>query len=88
MAGEAVELTDPAQAEPAFAVRSPGTREFSLEVGDGSAWSAPASSWVVVIDPALAERRGGCGCRTGGATGGLAALALLLPFARSRRRLR
>ncbi len=78
--GPAVDLEKPTTAEPRFVVAQPGNLVFELTVGDGSAWSAPARSHVVVIDPAATTKpapAGGCD-HTGGAGAGalLAALAL------------
>jgi MYXO-CTERM domain-containing protein len=75
---------------PTFAVTEPGTLVFELVVGDGTEWSAPAKSWVVVVDPDLARRHdAGCGCAAGGAPSGaghVAALTLLLAGYRRRSR--
>lgn len=85
VAGPTVELTDRASAEPAFTVDASGTHAFELEVGDGAVWSAPAASYVVVIDPGLARRHGpGCGCD--GASGASGGLFLVLAAALRRRR--
>jgi hypothetical protein len=50
-------------AEPSFVVEQPGNLTFELRVSDGTDWSAPARSYVVIIDPAAGERweqGGGC----------------------------
>lgn len=79
VAGPTVSLDDAAAAEPRFLVEEAGNLVFELTVSDdGDTWSAPAKSYVVVIDPAAGERYGGGGCATApGAGSGWAALALL-----------
>jgi spore germination protein YaaH len=83
ISGPPVKLSSDTEVEPVFRVDAPGVHTFELLVGDGSTWSEPASSFVVVIDPALAERgRSSCGCRSDlgllGGWGGALVLALLL----------
>lgn len=65
--GPGVSLSDSTDDEPTFTVEETGVHSFELLVGDGTSWSAPASSFVVVIDPALPARgeTTGCGCRSG-----------------------
>jgi hypothetical protein len=84
--GPPVTLTDASAVDPSFVVEEPGTVAFELRVGDRDAWSAPATSWVVVIDPGLPRRHVGCGCDAAGSGAvGLWALGLGL-FAIRRRR--
>ncbi|MBX2797656.1 MAG: hypothetical protein KTR31_08315 [Myxococcales bacterium] len=67
-AGPAVGLRRPASATPRFTVEQVGNVVFDLEVGDGTIWSEPVRSHVVVIDPDAARRHNaGCGCADGGA---------------------
>ncbi|MEZ4239787.1 MAG: glycosyl hydrolase family 18 protein [Myxococcota bacterium] len=85
LSGPAVTLSSTTDAEPTFQVEHPGTHVFELRVGDGTTWSAPARSYLVVIDPDLPNRHArGCGCDgalPAGSAGtfgvGLAGLALL-----------
>ncbi|MCB9697600.1 MAG: glycoside hydrolase family 18 protein [Alphaproteobacteria bacterium] len=85
--GPTVALDDPTAASPKFVVQEPGTLEFQLRVGDDSAWSEPATTWVVVIDPGMAARSRGCGCVNVEGTG-WGALLVGLIAAGSRRRYR
>lgn len=85
VSGPPVTLSDPTAAEPQFKVRHPGEDVFELKVGDGAQWSAPARSYVVVLDPRVGRRYLTCGCETG-PEGGLFAFPLLLLFLRVRRR--
>jgi hypothetical protein len=88
VAGPAVVLDADDVEMPTFVVEQPGTLAFELEVGDGEGWSAPATSWVVVIDPDLARRHaGGCGCAglSGPASGGWAVGAVALAALARRR---
>ncbi|MFT5453860.1 MAG: hypothetical protein ACI9K2_000336 [Myxococcota bacterium] len=62
--GPPAALDSPGSVEPSFVVEAPGTHVFELRVGDGSTWSDPAASHVVVLDPASGQLYGdpGCGC--------------------------
>jgi len=52
-------------ATPSFTVEETGNMVFELVVGSGEAWSAPAKSYVVVVDRDIARRHDvGCGCQT------------------------
>ncbi len=62
---------------PSFNVREPGNLVFTLEVGDGETWSAPASSYVVVIDRSVGNFWGGCQTVPAGSSALLAGVALL-----------
>jgi spore germination protein YaaH len=87
-AGATVVLDDYQSARPRFAVEQPGTYTFELVVGDGSNWSAPARSQVVVVDRDVAAYWGG-GCASAGSSGlrsvGLVAVAALAGLRRRRR---
>jgi len=66
-------------AKPSFRVPEPGNYGFRVRVGDGNRMSAPADTFVVVIDPAAKSSVGarGCGCATGApASGGLLLMGL------------
>ena len=82
-AGPTVSLSTTTGPKPAFAVTEPGTTVFDLWVGDGERWSAPARSYVVVVDR-NAGRRHAIGCTT--LPSGAAWLALLPLVALRRRR--
>ena len=73
--GPSVALDDPTSSEPSFRVREPGLATFDLQVGDGTSFSAPDRSFVVVLDRDLADRHLGCGC-SGTTGGGLAGAGL------------
>ncbi len=77
--GPPVILADDRSATPSFQIRSIGNLVFEVEVGDGSDWSEPARSYVVVIDPGIARRHSGaCGVPgTAAPFGGLSLLILL-----------
>ncbi len=76
--GPPVVLTNDRSANPTFQIRSIGNLVFEVEVGDGSDWSDPASSYVVVIDPGIARRRSGsCGVVGASGMGWLSLLILL-----------
>lgn len=85
--GPAVVFDDPTSPSPKFVVEEPGTLEFQLRVGDGAAWSDPATSWVVVIDPGQAGRGRGCGCDTADA-GSVGTMVVALAHLVARRRYR
>ncbi|MEQ1501672.1 MAG: glycosyl hydrolase family 18 protein [Myxococcota bacterium] len=79
IAGPEVTLSDATEAEPAFTVDRAGTHVFELLVGDGTRWSPPARSYLVVIDPGLPERHaGGCGCSGGAGSAGFGLGGLLV----------
>lgn len=82
--GPAVELDATDIVQPRFTVPAPGNYTFLLEVGDGSDFSAPATSHVVGIDRASSRSvKQGCGCS--GTPGSVLWLgALLLPLLRRR----
>ncbi len=82
VAGPAVELSDPSGAQPEFPLKETGTLAFELEVGDGVVWSPPATSYVIVIDPALGVQ--GCGCNSTPWGGAWAGIAGLLAYRRRR----
>lgn len=64
---------------PSFTVTAPGTHVFELRVGDGATWSAPAASYVVVLDrDGARDRMGGCATGWSAGLGALAAAAALL----------
>ncbi len=76
--GPAVQLADVDIANPVFRIEQPGNLVFELLVGDGTAWSAPSRSYVVVVDPDVARRHErGCGCATGAPIGWLSVPFLL-----------
>ena len=83
--GPAVILVDTQTANPSFDVRTEGNLVFQVEVGDGSGWSAPATSYIVVVDPGAARRHVSCGCANSPRFPLIAALPLLLAFRRRRR---
>jgi hypothetical protein len=88
LSGPEVELSSATDAQPAFRVEHTGTHVFELLVGDGVTWSAPARSYLVVIDPDLPNRHAeGCGCAGvgPGLGGGAAALLTAALLARRRR---
>jgi spore germination protein YaaH len=64
VAGPAVALDDPTAEQPSFAVAEPGTTAFELTVSAYGVSSAPATSYVVVLDTAAGRRHAatGCGC--------------------------
>lgn len=87
LSGPAVALSSTSDPQPSFRVEHPGTHVFELLVGDGTTWSAPARSYLVVIDPDLPNRHAsGCGCS--GTTSAPAPLVLALLLATCRRRRR
>ncbi|MCO4744795.1 MAG: hypothetical protein KC912_08400 [Proteobacteria bacterium] len=81
VAGPDVTLLDADGPNPTFRVTTPGTHIFELVVGDGTDWSAPDRSHVVVLDPTLA---GGCGCQSSAPFASLWLLGLI-PWIRRRR---
>jgi len=83
VAGPEVTLDDPSLMEPSFRVRDAGNLVFELVVGDGESWSAPARSYVVVLDPAAGRRYRNCA--TGPATPSWIALIGLVALLRRRR---
>lgn len=86
VSGPPVALSSTSDARPAFRIEGPGNLVFALEVGDGATWSAPARSYVVVIDPDLPDRYDRtCGC-AGTGLGGVAPWALLAGLLVRRRR--
>ena len=84
LSGPLVELSSTTDAEPVFRVDRPGTHVFELIVGNGSAWSAPARSYLIVVDPDLPNRHEK-GCNQGGGSA-IAGLWLLLAAVRRRTR--
>ncbi len=87
VAGPSVELSLREPVRPRFDIYEPGTLAFELRVGDGTRWSAPARTHVVVLDPGMGRRYAGCGCNSTPTTG-WAALGLLVVLARRRREAR
>lgn len=86
VSGPSVALSDDTAMEPSFKVRETGTHAFDLVVGDGTTWSAPARSYVVVLDPNAGARYKGCSCATPpGAALGALPLLVLIPLLRRRR---
>jgi MYXO-CTERM domain-containing protein len=88
VAGPPVTLDRPTAGEPSFRIESPGNVVFEVRVGDGAnTWSAPARSYVVVIDPDAGERfePAGCGCATGPAPPGWLAVAAFVAVRRRRK---
>ena len=75
-------------AEPSFTVAAPGHLSFELRVGDGTVWSDPARSDVVVLDPGAGERYATSGCACDAAGSGPTALAPLAAAWLLRRRRR
>jgi uncharacterized protein (TIGR03382 family) len=79
--GPTATLADASTDKPSFVVEEAGTTVFELLVGDGASWSAPARSYVIVIDKAAGTRHAdaGCGCdSTGWSAAPVLAAALLL----------
>ncbi len=82
VSGSPVVLDAPSGRRPSFEVEEVGTLVFELSVGHDSEWSAPARSYVVVIDREAGSRYLS-GCQTG--SGGAWWLGLgLLPLLRRR----
>jgi spore germination protein YaaH len=84
VAGPSVALSDATVKEPQFVVTEPGTAVFELIVGDGTSFSIPDRSYVVVLDPDAGERHAdGKGCDH---TGSAASIGLALAAGALRRR--
>jgi len=62
--GPTVGLSATDSPKPSFTVAEPGNHVFELVVGDGTVWSAPARSYVIVIDKDGGRRHLArpCGC--------------------------
>lgn len=83
--GPPVQLDDPTAMMPGFTLDEPGVHTFEVTVGDGTASSAPATSYVIAVEPDLPGA--GCGgCNDTGSASGWAWL-LIGPLVLRRRRL-
>lgn len=81
--GPLVTLSGADTVETTFTATRPGVVELSLEVGDGSAWSAPNITHVIVIDRGIGEHYRNCSSLPAPALLGLLSGLLLLARRRS-----
>ncbi|RME26541.1 MAG: hypothetical protein D6798_06485 [Deltaproteobacteria bacterium] len=83
--GPEVTLIHPDGPHPEFDAVEPGVHSFQLIVDDGFQASEPDVVDVIVVDPEIGARAGGCSS-TPGAVPGLVAAGLLVPALVTRRR--
>lgn len=86
VAGPSVALDDPRTSAPRFVVESAGNLQFELVVSVGGASSAPADSYVVVVDPDAGSRHAPRGCATTPSAGLLSLFAAFMVRRASPRR--